>query len=147
MDFNEFRRQYKLSRASLIAGKTTDLDGVQTQLRQLADELTGNDQEVARKLIDGIPALVAAAQEPPPESSPEMLEARQIIDEAKFDEGTREERLAAYDGARKKIWAIADRAGADSDRIRYLTRRFESTELHLEEGLPWDDPPPGSRGD
>lgn len=77
-------------------------------------------------------------------SSPEMAEALRVIDEGKFDEGTREERLAAFDEARKKIWAIADRAGADSDKIRYLTRRFEAIELHLEEGLPWEDPPGGS---
>lgn len=140
MEFNEFNRQYKLSRASLIAGNTTDLDGVQTQLRALADALTGNDQEAAVRLTDRLPAAIAAAQEPPPEPSPEMLEAVRIIEDGKFHEGTREERLAAYDAARKKIWAIADRAGADSDRIRYLTRRFESTEQHLEEGLPWDAP-------
>jgi outer membrane PBP1 activator LpoA protein len=144
MDFTEFRTQYKLSRASLIAGQTTDLDAAQTELRQLADQLT-DDQQLAHKLIDDLPATVAAARKPPPEPSAEMLEARRIIDEGKFDEGTREERLAAFDQARKKIWAIADRAGADSDQIRYLTRRFEPTELYLEEGYPWE-PPPDSPG-
>ena len=141
MDFNEFNRQYKLSRASLIAAKTTDLDGVQTQLRALADALTGHDQEVAHKLINRLPATVAAAQAPPPAPSPEMLEALRVINESNFDEGSREERLAAYDEARKKIWAIADRAGSDSSQIRYLTRRFEATELYLEEGYPWEAPP------
>jgi hypothetical protein len=141
MDFNEFNRQYKLSRASLIAAETPDLDGVQTQLRALADALTGNDQEVARKLITRLPATVAAAQAPPPPPSPEMLEALRVINEANFEEGSREERLAAFDEARKKIWAIADRAGADSSRIRYLTRSFEATELYLEEGYPWEAPP------
>ena len=145
MDFNEFNRQYRLSRGSLVAGETTDVDAVQTRLRALADELTGRDLYVAGKMIDGLPALVTAAREAPPQS-PEMTEAIRIIDEAKFDEGTREEQLAAFAEARKQIWAIADRAGADSDRIRYLTRRFESTENYLEEGLPWDDPPPDSRG-
>ncbi|WP_112236964.1 hypothetical protein [Kribbella monticola] len=146
MDFNEFNRQYKLSRASLIAGETTDIAGVQAQLRLLADALAASDHEVAAKLIDRLPSAVAAAQEPPPERSPEMLEALRIIDGANFVDGTREERLAAYAEARKQIWAIADRAGADSDRIRYLTRRFESTELYLEEGYPWD-PLPDTPGD
>lgn len=141
MDFNEFNRQFKLSRARLIAGETTDLDGVQTELHQLADQITGNDQQIAHDLIARLPATVAAAQKPPPEPSLEMLQARRIIDEGKFDEGTREERLAAFDEARKKIWVIADRAGADSDRIRYLTRRFESTERYLEEGYPWESQP------
>lgn len=146
MDFTEFRTQYKLSRASLIAGETTDLEAVQTQLRHLADQTTGDNQQVAHKLINDLPATVAAAREPAPEPSPEMLEARRIINEGKFNEGTNEEQLAAYDAARKKIWAIADRAGTDSSQIRYLTRRFESTELHLEEGSPWDDPSPNSAG-
>jgi hypothetical protein len=73
-------------RARLIAGETTDLEGAQTQLRQVAADLTGNDREVAVKLIDRLPAAVAAAQEPPPEPSPEMLEALQIIEEGKFHE-------------------------------------------------------------
>ncbi|QNE17574.1 hypothetical protein F1D05_06210 [Kribbella qitaiheensis] len=141
MDFNEFNRQYKLSRASLIAGETTDLPAVQTHLRELADEVSGSDRQIARKLIDGLPALVAAVQESSSSSSAEMAEAQQVLNDGKFDEGTREERLAAFADARKKIWAIADRAGADSDRIRYLTRRFESTELYLEEGYPWESPP------
>ena len=136
MDFNEFNRQYKLSRASLIAAKTTDLDGVQTQLRALADALTGHDQEVAHKLITRLPATVAAAQAPPPPPSPEMLEARRILNEGIFDEGTREERLAALAEARRKIWEIADRGSADSVQIRGLSRGLETSEDLLEEGCP-----------
>ncbi|TDU82514.1 hypothetical protein EV138_7408 [Kribbella voronezhensis] len=145
MDFNEFNRQYKLSRASLIAGDTTDLDAVQTHLRTLAAALTGNDQEVAHKLIHRLPATVAAAQAPPPPPSPEMLEARRIVNEGKFDEGTREERLAALAEARRRIWELADRGTADSVQIRSLSRGLETSEDILEEGLPWD-PPPDNRG-
>lgn len=146
MDFNEFNRQYKLSRASLIAGETTDLDAVQTHLRQLADEVAGSDQQFAHKLIDGLPALVTAVQESSSSpQSPEMAEALQILKAGKFDEGTVEERLAALADARKRIWAIADRAGADSVKIRGLTRGLESTEQALELGPPWSDPLPGDR--
>jgi hypothetical protein len=140
MDLNEFNRQYKLSRARLLTGETTDVDSAQAELRAVADALAGREQEVATKLIDLLPAAVAAAQEPPPERSPEMLEALRVIDETNFVDGTREERLAAFAEARKRIWAIADRAGADSDRIRWITRGFECTEKYLEEGLPWEQP-------
>ena len=49
--------------------------------------------------------------------------------------------LAAFARARQEIWAIADRAGADSTAIRALTRGLESSEELLAEGAPWDEPP------
>jgi hypothetical protein len=145
MDFNEFNRQYKLSRARIIAGQIKYLEGLQAHLRQLADELPGADREAAGELIDSLPSLAASLRDEDAKRSPEMREALRIIDEGKFDEGTREERLAAYAEARKEIWALADRAGADSDRIRSLTRGLESSENALEENL-WPDPPPDSHG-
>jgi hypothetical protein len=146
MDFNEFNRQYKLSRARIIAGQIKDLDGLQTHLRQLADELPGSDQEAAGELIDSLPALVATLRAEDAKRSPEMREALRIIDEGKFDEGTREERLAAYAEARKQIWALADRAGKDTDQIRRLTRGLESSENDLEENIWPDLPPDNHRG-
>jgi hypothetical protein len=145
MDFNEFNRQYKLSRARLIAGESTDLDEAQAELRQLADELTGNDQQIAHKLIDGLPALIASVQDEDAEHSPEMREAIRILDEDRLDVGTIDERLAALADARKRILAIADRAGADSLKIRGLTRGLDSTERALELGPPWSDPVPNDR--
>lgn len=145
MDFDEFNRQYKLSRASLIAGETTDLFVTQTHLRQLATELTGHDQEAAQNLIDNLPALIATVREEDADRSPELREALRILDDGRFDEGTVEERLAALADARKRIWAIADRAGADSVKIRGLTRGLESTEQALEMGPPWSDPLPDGR--
>lgn len=63
-----------------------------------------------------------------------------MLDSADFDSGTIEERLAALAAARRQIWAIADRAGADSLAIRALTRGLESSENLLTDGAPWDDP-------
>jgi hypothetical protein len=74
-----------------------------------------------------------------------MTEALRVLDEADFESGTVDERLAALREARRRIWAIADRAGADSVTIRGLTRGLERTEEDLTEGLPWSDPPAGDR--
>jgi hypothetical protein len=81
------------------------------------------------------------------ERSAEMVEALHVLDEADFENGTAEERLAALRSARQRIWAIADRAGADSVAIRGLTRGLERSEEILTEGLPWSDPPPATRAD
>ena len=81
------------------------------------------------------------------ERSPEMAEALRVVDEADFESGTTEERVAALTEARRRIWAIADRAGADSVAIRVLTRGLERSEEILIDGLPWSDRPAGRRTD
>jgi uncharacterized membrane protein YccC len=75
------------------------------------------------------------------ERSAEMVAALRVLESADFERGTREERLAAFARAREEIWAIADRAGADSTAIRALTRGLESSEELLADGAPWDEPP------
>jgi hypothetical protein len=77
--------------------------------------------------------------------SAEMAAAVHVLESADFEHGTRDEQLAAFAEAREKIWAIADRAGADSVAIRALTRGLESSEQMLAGGVPWDEPP-ASRG-
>ncbi len=77
--------------------------------------------------------------------SPEMLEALKILDELDIRSGTAQEKLAVLAAARKRIWAIADRAGADSESIRRLVRGLESHERVLEE-WPEFDVQPGDRG-
>jgi hypothetical protein len=72
--------------------------------------------------------------------SAEMVEALRVLDEADFESGTTEERLAALAEARRRIWEIADRAGADSVTIRGLTRGLERSEEMLTGGLPWSEP-------
>lgn len=144
MDFNGFNREYKLARAGLRGGQVSDVEAEQQRLRILVPTLpTENDQQVAERLIAGLPALVAPAEPP----TPEVAEALRVLDTADFDSGTKEERLAALDKARKQIWAIADRAGDDSATIRGLTRMLERQEEILVDGLPWADPPPDDRAD
>ncbi|MDX2967961.1 hypothetical protein [Kribbella solani] len=75
-----------------------------------------------------------------------MTEALHILDSTDFESGPTERRLTALADARRRIWAIADRAGPDGGTIRGLTRGLESTETRLTEGTPWDNrPPAGTR--
>lgn len=143
MEFDEFNLRYKAARAGLLARGGAGVDAVQDVLRSLlADLPSENDREVAERLIDGLPALTGTR--PGGARSTEMEEAERILDEGDFESGTTEERLTAIEVARRQIWAIADRAGADSSAIRGLTRGLESLEKTLEEGLPWTDPPGGT---
>ncbi|WP_112236962.1 hypothetical protein [Kribbella monticola] len=138
MTFHEFNHHYKLTRAALTTGESPDVAAAQAQLRVLTAALTGTDLTAAMRLIDGLPALLAAVKAATPSPrSPQMAEALQILSEGKFDEGAREERLAALRDARRRIWALADRAGTDHVAIRGLTRGLETTENYLEDP-PWD---------
>ncbi|MEV6271043.1 hypothetical protein AB0L64_28030 [Kribbella sp. NPDC051936] len=78
------------------------------------------------------------------EQSAEMAEALRVLESADLEQGSRQERLAAFARAREEIWAIADRAGSDSTAIRALTRGLESSEELLAEGAPWDEPRAGN---
>jgi hypothetical protein len=139
MEFHEFNQAYRIARARLRTGETSDLEAEQQRLQALVASLpTEHDQQVARSLIATLPEDTA----PPPPPSPEMTEALQIQDSAFFAGGTKEERLAVLADARKKIWEIADRAGKDSASIRGLTRMLEHKENSLTEDLPWEDPRP-----
>ncbi len=136
MEYEQFTREYAAAYEELVAGRLTDLDAIRRQLRGLADQLSARDQESAYRLIDRM-----VVPETPADQSAEMAEALRVLDSADFESGTDEERLAAYAAARREIWAIADRAGADSHKIRGLTRGLESSENYLTDP-PWNDPPP-----
>ncbi|MEV0791309.1 hypothetical protein [Kribbella sp. NPDC050459] len=75
------------------------------------------------------------------EQSAEMAEALRVLDSADLERGTKAERLAEFARARREVWAIADRAGADSIAIRGLTRGLEASERWPAEGAPWGEPP------
>ncbi|MEV8378259.1 hypothetical protein AB0P21_36315 [Kribbella sp. NPDC056861] len=139
MDFNGFNIEYQAVRARLRSETSPDVESAQQYLRELAAGLpAGNDQQVASRLIDGLPVAIL----PPPPPSRDMLEARELLNEADFSRGTTQERVAEIDRVRKKIWAIADRGATDSAAIRGLTRSLDRTEEDLVEGFPWDDPTP-----
>lgn len=133
----EFNREYKLVRASLRSGDTSDIEAAQQQLRFLVPGLpTDHDRTVAEDLITDLPALLV---DPPPHS-PEMTEALHVLNTADLESGTVEQQLVAIDRTRKQIWAIADRAGGrDSANIRSLTRMLERREDSLTEPWPWPE--------
>ena len=136
MEYEQFTREYAAARQELESGGLTDVAGVQSQLHELAAQLsTATDRQTAAELIDRLTAPATTADE----RSPEMAEALRVLDSADFTGGSREERLAALAAARREIWAIADRAGADSNAIRGLTRGLETSENLLTDKLPWDD--------
>jgi hypothetical protein len=136
MEFERFKQEYVAAREELSAGRIQDVAGVRAQLRELAATLPDEtDRRVADGLIDALTASAPADSA----QSPEMAEALRVLDEADFDSGTKEERLAALAEARRQIWAIADRAGRDSGAIRGLTRGLEKSEELLTEGPPWGD--------
>lgn len=142
MEFEQFQQEYVAAREELASGGISDVADIQAQLREMAVTLSDpTDRQVADGLIEALASVPPAAAE----QSPEMAEALRVLDSADFEHGSKEERLAALAAARRQIWAIADRAGADSVTIRGLTRGLERTEEDLTEGLPWPDPPAGDR--
>ncbi|NIK58052.1 hypothetical protein [Kribbella shirazensis] len=137
MEFEQFKREYVAARAEVDAGELVDVAAVRARLRELAAGLTADtDRGVAYGLIEQL-----GTAEAPDDQSPEMKQALHILDSTVFETGTTEERLAAIGDARRRIWALADRAGQDSNAIRALTRGLETTENLLTEGAPWDDQP------
>jgi hypothetical protein len=137
MEFEQFKREYVAARAEVDAGELADVAAVQAQLRELAAGLTADtDRRVAASLIEQL-----GTSQRPGDQSPEMAQALHILDSTDFENGTTEERLAAIGDARRRIWALADRAGRDSNAIRALTRGLETSENLLTEGAPWDDQP------
>ncbi|GAA0614455.1 hypothetical protein HPO96_26130 [Kribbella sandramycini] len=136
MEFERFTREYAVARTELESGRLTDVGEIKAQLQELAAQLeTATDREVAAGLI----ARLAAPENS--EQSPELKSALRVLDEADFTSGTPEQRLAALAAARRQIWAIADRAGADSGAIRGLTRGLERSEELLTDD-PWNNPSP-----
>ncbi|GAA3133464.1 hypothetical protein JOF29_002346 [Kribbella aluminosa] len=140
MDYEQFEREYVAAWEGLQAGRLTDLAAAQTRLSESAAKL---EREIERRSAERlIGELEDAVQPPPPDQSPEMTEALRMLMTADFKTGAKEERLAALAAARRQIWAIADRAGKDSEKIRGLSRGLETSENMLTDPMPWDEPPP-----
>jgi hypothetical protein len=140
MDYEQFEREYVAAFEGLLAGKLTDLAAAQAKLGESAAQL---EREVERRSAERLVGTLEAAVRPaPPDQSPEMTEALQLLNTADSKSGTKEERLAALSAARRQIWAIADRAGKDSEKIRGLSRGLETSENILTDPMPWDQPPP-----
>lgn len=139
MEFHEFNDQYVIARERLLEDETTDLAVEQNRLRAMVRLLSTDDERgVAMDLVEGL----ARQTEPLAPPSPEMIEATHLLDLAATAEGTTEERLAILADTRENVWAIADRAGADSAAIQSLTRMLDHQEEELTDPFPWPDRPP-----
>jgi hypothetical protein len=128
LDIAKFNSAYSDARYR-VDREGGDVAAEQAELRGLLpDDAAAEDLEWAQTLIESL----ADPAPPEPEWSPLYHEAGRIAAASYATEGTTEERIAAFERARREIFAIADRADRDeAPHIRAMTRSIE----HLEEGL------------
>lgn len=115
-----------------------DVQAAQDELRALiTDEPDGEDRAWALRLIDKLAEPIP----PPRQWSPLYYEAGEIHADSYRTGDSVEERIAALQEARRRIWAIADRAPKDeAPHIRAMTRVLDHLENELREpSFPWED--------
>jgi hypothetical protein len=137
MDSDEFDKRYMDAFTAVTVRLMLALDEAQKDLYALAATLLDEaERERARNKVYRLPTYIRS--EP---MSLHRREAERVFATADLQTGTKEERLAAIAATRKKVWEIADRAGDDADRIRYMTRRLDCSETELlnSECYPWND--------
>ncbi|MEU8224543.1 hypothetical protein [Kribbella sp. NPDC048915] len=130
-DVARFNSAFAAARHQQETDQDFNLAAAQHKLRDLiADEPDGEDRAWALRLIDKL----AEPRPAPREWSPLYYEAAAIQAAAYPTEGTDEQKAAAIAEARRKIWAIADRAPHDEEpHIRAMTRPLEHIENELRE--------------
>jgi hypothetical protein len=109
----------------------------------VALSVSGEDRTWALNLIDKLAEPV-----PPPRQWSALYHEAGAIHADSYRTGDSvEERIAALQEARRRIWAIADRAPKDeAPHIRAMTRVLDHLENERRDpSLPWDDLP--ERGD
>ncbi|TCM41135.1 hypothetical protein [Kribbella sp. VKM Ac-2568] len=139
MDSAEFNRRYFDAFNTLGTRLMTDLLQTQRDLQALAKTLPDEAARLdAEEKVHELPTYLQPMFDP---MTLDRREAELVLDAADHTTGTKEERLAAIDATRKKIWAIADRAGEDAHQIRYMTRRLDTAETDILDSnyLPWND--------
>lgn len=131
LDIAKFNSVFSDARFRQRTEEDFDVSAAQQELRALiADEPAGDDREWALTLIDKL----AEPLPPPRRWSPLYHEAGAIHSDAYSTGDTVEERIAALQTARRKIWEIADRAPKDeAPHIRAMTRVLEHLENELRE--------------
>jgi hypothetical protein len=135
----EFNKRYLDALTELSIRVMTARESIQRELYALAAALpVGADRERAEQKVYDLPGYVKSDLEP---MSLERLEADLALAKAEISKGTKEEQLAAIAATRRKIFEIADRAGEDAHRIRYMTRPLDSAEQDLLDSrfFPWND--------
>jgi hypothetical protein len=139
MDSTDFDRQYFATFQALETRLMTELWQAQHELQTLAKTLPAEaDRLRAEEKILQLPTYFQSIFEP---MSVERREAQLVLATADHTTGTKQERLAAIAATRRKIFEIADRAGDDAHRIRYMTRPLDCSERDIEDGsyYPWND--------
>lgn len=129
LDVYEFNNAFSRARDKIRTQDGTDVAAEQEKLRALIPaDASDHDRSWTTTLIE----VLAEPPRPPRQWSALYYEAGEVHAAAYRAEGTVEERIAALEHARHKIWAIADRASPDEEAdIRAMTRVLE----HLEKGL------------
>ena len=138
MDVAEFNSAFGDARYRQRTEPDFDVEAAQAELRALiADEPAGEDRDWALGLIDKL----ADPAPPPRQWSPLYYEAAAIHADSYRTGESVEERIAALQEARRRIWAIADRAPKDeAPHIRAMTRVLDHLENELREpSFPWED--------
>jgi hypothetical protein len=138
MDIAKFNSAFGDARHRQRTEKVFDAAAARDELLALiADEPPGEDRDWALRLIDKL----AEPLPPPRQWSPLYHEAGAIHADAYRTGDSVEERIAALQEARRRIWAIADRASKDeAPHIRAMTRVLDHLENELREpSLSWDD--------
>lgn len=136
LDIARFNSAFSEARHQQRIDESFDLAATQQKLRELvADVPEGDDRAWALRMIDKLAEPLPG----PREWSPLYYEAAAIHEAAYPIEGTLDEQLSGLAEARRKIWAIADRAPHDEEAdIRAMTRVLEHIENELREPS-WHD--------
>ncbi|MDX6283476.1 MAG: hypothetical protein QOH03_4547 [Kribbellaceae bacterium] len=128
LDLHAFNNAFLRAR-DRIREQGADIAVEQEKLLALVSEDSPSDDlAFARAMAEKL-----AEPEPPPRQWSALYhEAGQIHAESYPADGTIEEQIAALEEARRKIWAIADRAAPDeAPHIRAMTRVLEHIENEL----------------
>lgn len=138
LDIAEFNSAFGEARRLQRTQPDFDVTVAQNELRALvADEPPGEDRDWALGMIDKL----AEPSPPPRQWSALYHEAGAIHADAYRTGDSVEEQIAALQEARRRIWAIADRAAKDeAPHIRAMTRVLDHLENELRKpSLPWED--------
>ncbi|MEV6414443.1 hypothetical protein [Kribbella sp. NPDC051718] len=128
LDLHAFNNAFLRAR-DRIREQGADIAAEQEKLRALVpDDASADDLAFALGMAEDL-----AKPEPPPRQWSALYhEAGQIHADSYPVDGTTEEKIAALEEARRKIWAIADRAAPDeAPHIRAMTRVLEHIENEL----------------
>lgn len=142
MDIAAFNSAFSGARRR-IQTERADVGTEQERLRAfVSDDDPVEDRSWALRLIESL----AVPPAPPRQWSALYYEAGEIHADSYRTGDSVDERIAALQEARRRIWAIADRAPKDeAPHIRAMTRVLDHLEAELREPT-WTDGGPTSRG-